>query len=100
MQTHSSSWTFLTNHSHVLLCLSRAPGMRMREIAAEVGITERAVQRIVSDLCEAGYIERTREGRHNKYILHRNATLRHPLERHCRIGEMLDLLEKKTETDE
>ncbi len=98
-QNHSSSWTFLTNHSHVLLCLSRDPSMRMREIAAIVGITERAVQRIVSDLCEAGYIQRTREGRRNEYTINKNATLRHPLEKHCRIGEMLNLLEKTVETD-
>ncbi|TVM15344.1 AsnC family transcriptional regulator [Oceanidesulfovibrio indonesiensis] len=98
-QNHSSSWTFLTNHAHVLLCLSRDPSMRMREIALVVGITERAVQRIVSDLCDAGYIRRTREGRRNEYTLNRDATLRHPLERHCSIGEMLNLLEKPLETD-
>ncbi|MFW5735465.1 MAG: helix-turn-helix transcriptional regulator [Oceanidesulfovibrio sp.] len=94
-----SSWTFLTNHAHVLLCLSRDPSMRMREIAAEVGITERAVQRIVSGLHEAGYIQRIREGRRNEYTINRIATLRHPLEKHCRIGEMLDLLEKTVETE-
>jgi predicted transcriptional regulator len=96
---HPASWTFLTNQSHVLLCLSRDPSMRMREIAAAVGITERAVQRIVAELHDAGYIERTREGRRNEYAINRDMKLRHPLESHCRIGELLDMLEQTVEND-
>jgi predicted transcriptional regulator len=87
-----SSWTFLTNHAHVLLCISRDPGIRLREVATEVGITERAAQRIVAELVEAGYISREREGRRNRYEVHAELPLRHPLEQSHEIGELLDLL--------
>jgi len=85
-------WTFLTNHAHVLICLAADPEARLREIAQAVGITERAVQRILSDLEEAGYIAREREGRRNRYRLDRKLPLRHPLEAHRSIGTLLDLL--------
>ncbi len=88
-------WTFLTNHSHVLLCLYREPYIRLREVAAMVGITERAVQRIVSDLEEAGAIQRTREGRRNRYAVEITRPLRHPLESHRTIGEVLHLLSQE-----
>ncbi|MCU0312677.1 MAG: winged helix-turn-helix domain-containing protein [Solirubrobacteraceae bacterium] len=87
-----SAWTFLTNHAHVLLCISRDPGIRLREVATEVGITERAAQRIVAELVEAGYISREREGRRNRYEVHAELPLRHPLEQSHEIGELLDLL--------
>lgn len=86
-------WTFLTNHTHVLFCLSRDPGMRMRDIAQEVGITERAVQRIVAELRSAGYLTGERDGRRVEYTIQRDKQLRHPLESACRIGEVLDVLE-------
>ena len=89
-----TSWTFLTNHAHVLLCLSRDSGMRMRDIAREVGITERAVQRIVAELRSAGYLTGARRGRRMEYTVHRDKHLRHPLERDCRIGDVLDVLEQ------
>ncbi len=92
-----STWTFLTNHTHVLLCLSRDPGMRMRDIAQEVGITERAVQRIIADLRSTGYLTGTRDGRRVEYTVHRDKHLRHPLERGCRIGDVLDVLEHAME---
>jgi len=85
-------WTFLTNHAHVLLCVTRDPEARLRDIAADVGITERGAQRIVADLVEAGYLERTREGRRNRYQLHPELPLRHPLDRDHAIGEILAVL--------
>lgn len=87
-----SSWTFLTNHAHVLVCLARDPGIRTREIAERVGITERAAQRIVADLVHAGYVERTRVGRRNRYTIDGELPLRHPLEEHGEIGALLRVL--------
>ena len=87
-----SSWTFLTNHAHVLLCIARDPGIRLRDVATEVQITERAAQRIVAELVEAGYLERQREGRRNRYRLNDQLPLRHPLEQHHGIGELLGLV--------
>ncbi len=86
------AWTFLSNHSHVLVCLARDPGMRLRDVAVEVGITERAVQKIVAELEEGGVLARHREGRRNRYVLNRRAPLRHPLEARNTVGELLDLL--------
>jgi len=88
----SSSWTFLTNHSHVLVCLLRDPTLRMRDVAELVGITERAVQRIVNELSEAGYLQVVKEGRRNIYELHPELPLRHPIESHRSVGELLGLL--------
>lgn len=89
-----ADWTFFTNHAHVLVCLAGDPSMRLRDVAERVGITERAAQRIVAELVEAGYLERTREGRGNRYALHRELPLRHPLEREHRIGEVLAVLHR------
>lgn len=88
-----AEWTFLTNHAHVLLCVARDQGIRHRDVAESVGITERAAQRIVADLVDAGYLERTREGRRNRYRLHPELPLRHPLERGHQVGEILNVLE-------
>jgi DNA-binding IscR family transcriptional regulator len=82
-------WTFLTNHAHVLLCVSQNPDVRLRDIAELVGITERAAQRIVTELEEAGYLERVREGRRNSYKLNTEMPLRHPLDIDHRISELL-----------
>lgn len=87
-----SDWTFLTNHAHVLLCLTRDPTARLRDVAAVVGITERAAQRIVADLEEGGYLTRMRDGRRNRYDIHPDVPLRHPLERDHSIGEVLTVL--------
>ncbi len=84
-----AQWTFLTNHAHVLLCVAENPNVRLREVATLVGITERAAQRIVAELEEAGYLERERDGRRNVYRLKPNMPLRHPLEQDHRIGELL-----------
>jgi predicted ArsR family transcriptional regulator len=92
-----ADWTFLTNHAHVLLCVCRDPGARLRDIAGAVGITEGAAQRIVTDLVEAGYLTREREGRRNRYELRHNLPLRHPLEHDHRIGEILAVLRPQPE---
>jgi len=76
----------------VLLCLQRNPRVRMRDIAETVGITERAAQRIVTDLVEAGYVSRQREGRRNLYVLNRELRMHHPSQFDHEIGELLDLL--------
>ena len=86
------AWTFLTNHAHVLLCIAREPEVRMRDVAHLVGITERAVQRIVADLEEAGYIERSRHGRRNRYEVRTDLPLRHPIERHERVSSLITLV--------
>jgi DNA-binding MarR family transcriptional regulator len=86
------SWTFLTNHAHVLLAISAEPEIRIRDIAAEVGITERAAHRIVADLEDAGYLTVTKVGRRNEYVVRRELPMRHPAERHHRIGELLKVL--------
>lgn len=75
-----SRWTFLTNHTHILLCLARDPELRIRDIAELVGITQRAVQRILVELEEAGALNHTREGRRNRYQVNLDCPLRHPLE--------------------
>ena len=85
-------WTFLSNHAHVLVCLALDPGARLRDVAAEVGITERAVQGIVGDLEAAGIIVRQRQGRRNCYRLHLEAPLRHPLEAHRPVRALLALV--------
>lgn len=90
----ASTWTFLTNHAHVLLCLTSDPEIRLRDVAERVGITERAVQRIVSELEEEGYITRYRSGRRNAYEVHRNRPLRHEIEAHRSVSELLDLAQK------
>lgn len=88
----SRDWTFLSNHSHVLICLARAPDSRMRDIAAEVGITERAVQKIIAQMEAGEILAKTREGRRNHYRIRANATLRHPVEAHCTIGDVLSMV--------
>ena len=85
------SWTFLSNHAHILLLIQRDPTMRMKDMAASVGITERAVQRIVDDLTQEGYISVEREGRRNHYHIDRTKPLRHPIEAHNAIAELLKL---------
>ena len=90
--TEASTWTFLTNHAHVLLAIAAEPDLRLRDIAERVGITERAAQRIVAELEEAGYLEIRREGRRNSYRVQRSRHLRHPAEQHHRIGELIEVL--------
>ena len=86
-------WTFFTNHGHVLICLARNAEQPLREVALKVGITERAVQRIVADLEEGGYLERSRVGRQNLYRIHMQKSLRHSLESHRTIGDLIELVQ-------
>lgn len=85
-------WTFLSNHAHVLICLAQDPDSRLRDVATSVGITERAVQKIIGDLEEAGIILRERTGRRNSYRLDVSMPLRHPLEAHRTVGALLGLV--------
>ncbi|MCC5949617.1 MAG: winged helix-turn-helix transcriptional regulator [Nitriliruptoraceae bacterium] len=91
------SWTFLTNHSHVLICLVRDPEQRVRDIAEQVGITERAVQKILGELEDGGYIARTRVGRRNRYELHPGRPMRHRVERGHTVTELLDVMGRPVE---
>ncbi|WP_425146473.1 helix-turn-helix transcriptional regulator [Deinococcus sp.] len=90
--TVPADWTFLTNHAHVLICLVQQPGRTLREVAALVGITERAVQRIVGELEEAGILQRERVGRRNRYAVIGSQPLRHPLEAHRRVQDLLEMV--------
>lgn len=85
-------WTFLTNHAHVLIVLHRNPTVVLREVALEVGITERAVQRIIQDLEEEGFLQREKIGRQNHYEVLTDQALRHPIEKHKSIGDLLNLV--------
>jgi DNA-binding MarR family transcriptional regulator len=87
-----SGWSFLTNHTHVLVCLSRDPETTVRNLALQVGITERSVQRIISDLEGSGVVIRSKEGRCNRYDLNESFQLRHPLESHHTLSELLEAL--------
>ena len=87
------SWDFLTNYAHVLTCVADDPGIRLRDIAAAVGITERAAHRILSELVEAGYVLREREGRRNRYQVVPDLPLRHSLARDTEERRVGDLLE-------
>jgi DNA-binding Lrp family transcriptional regulator len=86
-----NTWTFLTNHSHVLICLAQDSAMRLRDVAEKVGITERAVQRIVAELEEGGVLTRHRDGRRNHYEINTEVALRHRLEAHHTIAEIIAL---------
>lgn len=88
------SWTFLTNHAHVLLCIARDPECRIRDVAEQVGITERAVQRIVVELEEAGYLAHARDGRRNRYEIKAQMPLRHRIERHWSVSALIALATK------
>jgi len=86
------SWTFLTNHAQVLLCIAQNSDIRLRDVAQTVGITERAAQRIVLDLVEANFLERQRNGRRNRYAINPNAEMRHAAQQGHPVGELLNLL--------
>ncbi len=92
VSSNKQEWTFLSNHAHVLICLYRDPSVRLRDLAFNVGITERAVISIIEDLEDAGILVRSKEGRRNKYKIHESISLRHQLESHKTIGDLLKLL--------
>lgn len=93
------TWTFLSNHGHVLICIAEEPNIRGRDIADRVGITERAAQSIVADLVEAGYVSRDRVGRRNQYEVHPELPLRHPVEAEHSVGELLLALARPATAD-
>jgi DNA-binding IclR family transcriptional regulator len=86
------SWTFLTNHAQVLLCVAQTPDIRLRDVAERVGITERATQRILSELVEAGYVHAERVGRRNRYTVDRQHAMRHSAQLGYEIGALLEAL--------
>ena len=88
-------WTFLTNHAHVLFLLSQDSSTVLREVALRIGITERAVQRIIADLEQEGFIEREKIGRKNSYQIRSELPLRHPIEAHRTIGNLIELIGTK-----
>ena len=88
----TTSWTFLTNHAHVLLILAKSPSERIRDIASVVGITERAVQRIIVELESDGYLEHIRDGRRNVYRVLSKKPLRHDVERHRQVHDLIKLI--------
>jgi DNA-binding transcriptional ArsR family regulator len=92
----TGQWDFLTNHAHVLICVAHDPGIRLRDIAAAVGITERAAHRILSELVEEGYVLRERHGRRNRYQVVAGLPLRHPLVGEREVGELLEVLIRST----
>lgn len=91
-------FTYLTNHTHALVALHASPDMRVRDLADSIGITERAVQRILADLEAVGVLEREKIGRRNRYRIVRKSRLRHPLEEHCTVGGLLDWVKATTKS--
>jgi DNA-binding MarR family transcriptional regulator len=91
MGEQAGQWPFLTNHARVLFAIARDPATRLRDIAAACRITERTTQSIVTDLEQAGYIRREREGRRTRYIVCVDGTLRHPAEAHVPVRDLLDV---------
>lgn len=90
--TTQGSWTFLTNHAHVLVCLRTDHAVRVRDLADQVGITERAAHRILGDLIETGYVTKERVGRRNRYRLNLDHPMRHPLERSAPVRDLIEAL--------
>lgn len=90
------SWTFLTNHAQVLLCLANEPDIRLRDVAERVGITERAAQRILAELVDAGYVTTERVGRRNRYTVDRDHAMRHAAQDGLDIGALLNAMNANT----
>jgi len=95
----TENWTFFSNNAHVLVCLSHTPQPTARQIATQVGVTERAVQRILAKLTKAGIVSVGKEGRRNLYELNLDRRLRHPLESHKTIGEFIKLIDNEFQAD-
>lgn len=91
-----SDWTFLSNHGHVLACLAQDGDARLRDVAERVGITERAVQKIVKDMQMAGVVKVSKHGRRNRYKINGRKSLRHEIESHCRVSQLVELLKSPT----
>jgi len=90
---NQNCWTFLSNYTHVLICLTQRPQPTTRQMAIQIGITERAVQRIVSGLIDAGIVSVTKSGRRNRYTIDLEQRLRHALSSHVTVGELINLME-------
>jgi DNA-binding MarR family transcriptional regulator len=91
-EDHHKTWTFLTNHAQVLLCLAETPDIRLRDVAERIGITERATQRILAELIDAGYVKAERIGRRNRYTVDREQAMRHSAQFGYEIGALLKAL--------
>jgi DNA-binding IclR family transcriptional regulator len=87
-----AQWSFLTNHARVLVCIAHDPGVRLRDIATTLGITERSAYGIVTDLAEGGYVVKNKDGRRNRYQIQAHLPLREAISNERTIGEVLDLL--------
>jgi len=98
LQDRSPTWSFLTNHAQVLLCIARDPAVRLRDIGDAVGITERAAHRIVGELADAGYISRERVGRRNRYRIQPDLPIPDRLPREQKVGDMLALIDRRRES--
>ena len=94
------SWTFLTNHAQVLVCIAHDPGIRLRDIGERVGITERAAHRIVVELADAGYITRERNGRRNRYTINAHLPLPDPIAREQNVGDLLEIVTATPESEQ
>ncbi len=94
-----TTWHFLTNHGRALLCIADNPDVRMRDVAANLGITERRAHGIIADLTDAGYLIKTKEGRRNRYEIQSHLPLPEPTGRERAIGEVLDLLGGRPDPD-
>ncbi len=93
-------WTFFSNHGHILVALADDPNARLRDLAERVGITERAVQRLLGEMEEADVITRRRTGRRNTYAINRDFRLRHPIEEHCTAGDLIDMVQTSRGTEQ
>ena len=89
MSESSADWNFFSNYGHVLICVAENPHARLRDVADRVGITERTAFRLITELDEAGILKRVKQGRRNCYVIHTSEHLRHPIESHCTVGELL-----------
>lgn len=92
MNDASSDWTFFSNYAHTLVCLAENPDARLRDVADRVGITERTALRLVTQLEEGGIVTRVKTGRRNSYVINPEKRLRHPIESHCTVGELLETI--------
>jgi hypothetical protein len=95
-----TTWNFLTNHGRALLCIAHNPDVRIRDIAASLGITERRTHGIVTDLTDAGYLIKTKEGRRNRYEIQAHLPIPEPTARERAIGEVLELLGSGPDPDD
>jgi len=89
MSDTNTDWNFFSNYAHVLVCLAENPDARLRDVAERVGITERTALRVVTHLEEAGILTRSKVGRRNSYVIDPDKRLRHPIEAHCTVGDLL-----------